>query len=41
MSEHPDPGHDESRWEKPDFEVTPLSDLEQPGSDRDGDEPPP
>jgi hypothetical protein len=40
MSERPEPGHDGPRWEKPDFEVTPLSDLEErPGPDHDGDEP--
>jgi hypothetical protein len=41
MSDHPEAGKDDARWEKPDFEVTPLSELEeQPGPDHDGDRPP-
>ena len=40
MAEQPEPRPDEIRWEKPDFAVSPLSDLERPGPDREGDDPP-
>ena len=36
--ERSDARHGEPAWEKPDFEVTPLAELEdQPGFDRDDD----
>jgi len=41
MSEQLDAGKDHARWEKPDFEVTPLAELEKrPGFDPEADRPP-